>query len=707
MFMNAAGLQVAKGVAFVLILTLCYGLILRRCNKNSRQGQILLGILFGTVCSLSIIFPFHTPHGIAFDAQSIILGLATLLGGPIAALISAGLSAIDPLITNNSVLYTSFLSTVPILLGLLFRYLTDRHLIRLHVGSLLLFCLLVQGATLSAYGLLAEPHTHAEIRSLAQVSVATMVPAGALLGLMLRDIESLLQFEADLISSGERYRALYNDAPVMMYSLDASGVIVDVNDFWLHTLGYDRKAVIGHKASEFIAQESMNASFHDYDEKFISKEEIRDASYRFLTSDGRFVDVLLDATIDRDNTGALRGTRAVMSNISEKREREEALKNAQKMEAVGQLAGGLAHDFNNLLTVIIGNAELIETATKTNAKVGPRLARLRSAAQRGQSLVKRLLAFSRRQSLANAPTDINDLIRNLSDMIRATLGESISLKVQLDAALRPAMVDANQLEHALINILLNARDAMPEGGELTIITDNAAVTDEDAYRLSDLKAGSYVRLRIRDTGQGMPAEVIGHAFDPFFTTKEPGQGTGLGLSMVYGFIRQSGGHVALSSVPGHGTDVTIFLPEAAPGKEILPKSEMNRESPLPSGGNESILLVEDDEAVREVPVSILQSAGYRVTAVSNGPEALKALSLRAHFDLLFTDIVLPHGMNGGKVAEELRVRDPEMRVLYTTGYAKDEQTLPVPGKILYKPYEPAALLRTVREVLERPTPSSL
>jgi len=391
-------------------------------------------------------------------------------------------------------------------------------------------------------------------------------------------------------------------------------------------------------------------------------------------------------------------------------EAEARLHQAQKMEAVGQLTGGVAHDFNNLLTVIMGGLETIGRQLEAMpADVRPaRMERARDmamqGAQRAATLTKRLLAFSRRQPLEPKPVDIRRLISGLTELLERTLGEQIRLETVLAAGTWPAMVDVSQLENAILNLAVNARDAMPEGGKLTIETSNTSLDPSYVQQFSEpIPPGQYVMIAVSDTGSGMDAETVDRVFEPFFTTKEAGKGTGLGLSQVYGFLRQSGGHVRIYSEVGVGTSVKIYLPRLA-GMAVQDTAPAVRPDLRLLRGTETVLFVEDHEDLRGYGAGILRELGYEVLTAGDGGQALDLLSSAPKVELLFTDVVLAGGMNGRQLAEQaLRLR-PDLKVLFTTGYTRNaivhNGTLDPGVNLLPKPFSFEELALKVRTVLD-------
>jgi len=375
------------------------------------------------------------------------------------------------------------------------------------------------------------------------------------------------------------------------------------------------------------------------------------------------------------------------------------LRQSQKMEAIGQLTGGVAHDFNNLLTVILGSAELLVERLGKDPESRSLAEMTANAAERGAELTNRLLAFARRQPLDPRPTDINRQIADMDRLLRRTLGEHVEIEVVQAGGLWKAMIDAGQLENAILNLCINARDAMPDGGRLTVETANVRLDAAYAASQSEVEPGQYVMVAVSDTGIGMDAATLERAFEPFFTTKDVGKGSGLGLSMVYGFAKQSGGHVRIYSEAGQGTTVKLYLPRAETDQAPVAAAA----EPAIEKGKERILLVEDDDLVRGHVARQLDTLGYEVVAVANGPDAIEALRQRADIDLLFTDIVMPGGMNGREVAERAKALRPGLPVLFTSGYTENaivhQGRLDRGVHLLQKPYRRQELAAKVRQAL--------
>jgi PAS domain S-box-containing protein len=393
------------------------------------------------------------------------------------------------------------------------------------------------------------------------------------------------------------------------------------------------------------------------------------------------------------------------------RQAEDALRQSQKMEAVGQLTGGLAHDFNNMLAGVAGHLELMKLRLRMG-QTGDLPTRIDAAlgvTQRAAALTHRLLAFSRRQALDPKPTSVNALVESMTDLVKRSAGPAITLRTQLQPALWTTLCDPNQLESALLNLANNARDAMPEGGAIVIETENAVIAPLQAGRYGDLKPGEYVLVTVRDSGAGMPPDVLARAFDPFFTTKPMGQGTGLGLSMVYGFARQSGGQVRIDSIPGQGTEVRLLLPRLAAAMPA--PQDVDGDAPLPAASRKGLVLVVDDEAdIRNVMAEVLRLQGYTVMEAADAPQALRQLQERGQErgrggrpDMLVTDVGLPNGMNGRQLADQVRMLWPQIPVLLVTGYAEStvmrNETLPAQMELLTKPFAMTALAAKVGAML--------
>jgi signal transduction histidine kinase/ActR/RegA family two-component response regulator len=407
-------------------------------------------------------------------------------------------------------------------------------------------------------------------------------------------------------------------------------------------------------------------------------------------------------------------TEALEEETRARKEAQAMLVQTQKMESIGLLAGGIAHDFNNLMTVVIGN---LDSAERRLARAGPAdataigrpIAAAMQGARRAASLTQRLLAFSRQQVLAPEQVDLNKLVASLSDMLTRTVGEAIAVETVLASGLWPAFADISQLENAIVNLVVNARDAMPQGGRITLETANVSLDEAYCAQFGDVEPGQYVLLSVTDTGTGISPENLGKVFEPFFTTKGAATRTGLGLSMIYGFVKQSKGHIRLYSEVGHGTTAKIYLPRKAGAARVESVPAPHRKESAPTASarpGEVVLLVEDDEDVRDSTVALLGELGYSVLAARNGDEALVRLQGSERIDILFTDVVLPQGMNGRALALEASALRPGLPVLFTTGYARNaiirNGGLDPGVHFLAKPYTQQEIAQKLRAALDGP-----
>ena len=626
-----------------------------------------------------------------------------------------------------------------------------------------------------------------------------------------------------------RYRDLYNNTPVMLHSIDSSGRLISVSDFWLDKLGYSRDEVIGRKSTDFLTEESKRFAVEVVLPSFMRTGQCKEVEYQFVRKTGDVVDVLMSAIAEHAPDGSIERSLAVMTDVTrrkkaeralvqserrfrgafetaihgialvapdgkwlavnealcklvgysedellnidfqsithpedldtslenvrralagetdsfqlekrylhksghvlwvllslslvraqdgspihfvsqivdltERRRTEEQLRQSQKLEAVGHLTGGLAHDFNNLLAAVMGNLQLVERALVDDEKSKRRLRAALDATKRGADLTRRLLAFSRRQALEPKTIDANELVLAMDELLARTLGEAVELETRRSDEISLCQADPSQLESALLNLAINARDAMGDGGKLTIETANVTLDDGYAAQHNDVTPGDYVLVAVSDTGTGIAKDQLDKVLQPFFTTKMAGKGTGLGLSMVYGFVKQTGGHMKIYSEEGYGTTVKMYLPKD-PESAATPIG-FRVDKPELIGGRETILVVEDDPAVRQTAVDLLADLGYRVLAAENAPAALRLLRVDSGIDLLFSDIVMPGGMTGVDLAAHMRIMRPELKILHTTGYAEvaagRNGSARLSGDLISKPYCREDLARKVREVLD-------
>jgi PAS domain S-box-containing protein len=502
-----------------------------------------------------------------------------------------------------------------------------------------------------------------------------------------------------LRESEQRFRQLFHDNPNPMWVYDRQTLrILDVNEAAVAMYGYSRAEFQQLRLFDLRPPEDVPQLMAKLG---TLKPGYSDTgAWRHVTKDRRIIEVETGTFMSKSPDGGLTCL-VVIHDISARKRAERALLQAQKMEAVGQLTGGMAHDFNNLLSVIIGNLDML--SERDSDPEGARLMEgALSAALKGAELSQRLLAFARQQPLEPKALALNTLLPGIADLLSRSLGERIALQLLPAPDVWPAMADASQVENAVLNLAINARDAMPNGGRLVIEAANVQLDEVYAAANPDAHPGDYVMLCVSDTGTGMPPEVVERAFDPFFTTKPTGKGSGLGLSMVYGFARQSGGHLKIYSEVGHGTSVKLYLPRAR--ENTHPAANLAAINGTEAGPvlGETILVAEDQIDVRRTSVAQLESLGYRVLQAEDAQGALEILE-REPVDLLFTDVVMPGPLTGVALIEEARRRQPALKVLLTTGYteaALADAELPAEVGVLSKPYRRQELASRIRQSLD-------
>ena len=527
----------------------------------------------------------------------------------------------------------------------------------------------------------------------------------------LEDVTARREAEDALRDSETQYRSLFDGVPVGLFRSTPAGRIVDANPALLEILGYpDRDTFLAVSALELWCRVGAREQW----QALMAQEGVaRGVEAQMRRYDGRVIDVRLNTRATRDSNDDLLWYEGSVEEITEqkraareKAELEGQLRQAQKLEAIGQLAGGVAHDFNNILTAILGNVDVACSALEHHgpvpAPVTTALEHIEHSAQRAANLTRQLLAFSRRHPCQPQIVDVNRVTTGLEPMLRRLLAENIALTITTDPALKAVCIDPGQLEQVILNLAVNARDAMPDGGRLTLETTNEHLSPEDVSATPEVRPGPYVMLRVSDTGCGMDAATMERIFDPFFTTKPVGHGTGLGLATVYGILKQAGGHIQVASEPGRGTTFRVYLlasSERAPD----PHAGITDEQALT--GTETILVCEDDDGVRELAVSSLKEAGYRVLPAAAGAEAQRVVAQRCGpIDLLLTDVILPD-TNGRELSRLLTARAPNLRTLYVSGYTANvlahHGVLQPDVQLLEKPFTRTGLLSRIREVLNK------
>jgi len=526
-------------------------------------------------------------------------------------------------------------------------------------------------------------------------------PPGAMVTYV--DITERKHLEDGWRESDRRFRDLLQSADLLAVQINREGKLVFCNDHFLELTGWTAEEAIGIDwFDHFIPEEEREARRRRWVEHVTQGHGLRRKEYDILTRTGERRLVRWNRTWLLDARGQLEGAASIGEDVTQLRALQRQLAQSQKLESVGRLAGGVAHDFNNLLTAVVGYASLALSEAADQPELREDVMEILAAADRGSQLTHRLLAFARQAPGEPKPVDVNRLVLDLQKLLRRLISEDISIVISVEAEPAVIAADASQLEQVLVNLVVNARDAMPDGGNLAIQVANVSLDEKYAANHLDLQPGEYVSLTVSDTGVGMDATVKERLFEPFFTTKEPDRGTGLGLAVVYGIVHQYGGSVWVYSEPGQGTTFNIYFPRAVGVEEAVSGREPLTAAIL--GGDEKVLLVEDEASVRDITSRILESQGYTVIQAASGPEAISAVERSGgHFDLLLTDVVMPR-MSGPDLAAVLRADRPDLAVLYISGFAEQavarHGVLATGMEFLAKPYTSGELLSRVRSALD-------
>ena len=646
------------------------------------------------------------PSSLALGTSGLFMGLGIVAmhyTGMAAMSIGADLS-FDTLWVAISVLIAIVASTLALWLALRHSGLLQKLVAAIAMGLAIsgMHYAAMNAAIFTPHSAVGAAHRHA---SLGQTNLALAVAATTFLILFLaliaamfdRRFAMLAEREAvALKESEERFRNLYCKTPLPLHSLDANGIIEQVSDAWLKLLNYGRGEVVGRPLINFMAEESARRRIQVDWPKLLDIGELRDVEYRFVTKEGDFLDVLVSAEVERDKERRAVRVLGGVVDITARKRAEDALRQAQKIESVGQLTGGVAHDFNNLLAVVLGNLELLRKRLPHDPKLTHLVDSAMEGAKRGAALTERMLTFARRQDLKPAPVNVADLVHGMTDLLRRSLGPMVRVETRFPLGLPRAHVDANQLELAILNLGVNARDAMPDGGTVTIGAREEAV----GPKTKGLEPGRYVCLAVTDTGEGMDDTTLARALEPFFTTKGVGKGTGLGLSTVHGLAEQSGGRLVLRSCKGEGTTAEVWLPVANSDENSDTRLDV---VPIPARAEPSlrsltVLVVDDDALVLMNTAAMLEDLGHIVLEAASGSDALGLLKRSNAVDLVITDQAMP-GMSGVQLAAAIRAEWPRTPVLVATGYAELPPGIGVDLPKLTKPFLQDALARAIADVM--------
>jgi len=521
-------------------------------------------------------------------------------------------------------------------------------------------------------------------------------------GVML-DVSDLLQAGEVLHKSEEKFRTLFERTAVGIALIDTGGRLTECNPALQEMLGYRKEELLTRVFSEFIHMEDQTVDSDLYKKLLSGKQDHYQIEKRYIRKDGGVVWGRVNVSLVRDEGGNPQYTIHMIENINEWKKLETQFLQSQKMETVGRLAGGIAHDLNNLLTILMGYSQLSLLGLKEDHPLKGNLQEIKSATERAAQLTNQLLAFSRRQVLNMMVLDLNTVVRGMEKMLRRIIGEDIELITHLAEGLGRVKTDPSQIEQVLLNLVVNAKEAMPNGGKLILETNPVELDENYARTHINVIPGRYVLISVSDTGCGMSPEVKERIFDPFFTTKGKDKGTGLGLSTVYGIVKQSGGNIWVYSEPGKGTTFKIYLPQVEEEADALPEKDEGGDLPR---GSEIVLLVEDDPSVRGLAARVLGEQGYTVLEAADGEEAMhiahKPIIKEIH--LLLTDVVMPH-MGGKELVERFKALYPSVKILFISGYTDTAVTLQAllasDFPFLQKPFSPIALAKKVREVLDR------
>ena len=718
-------IELAKSVAFLLSLCLVQGFILRYWRNGEAIGQAMSGIAFGGICVIGMSTPIEVAPGVIFDARSVILSASGLFGGPLVGGIAAIMAGAYRVWLGGDGAPVGVAVVIScVALGLLYRYLYSRGWVDIGIFQLLGFGLLVHLVEIYLFTYLPVEVVAQVMQNVALPLVLIFTPATAMLGLLLMSVEHQIRTEQSLSESKTELEEALNNLQLAKDSGQIGTWIVelatgevkwDANNIILHGLPEDRMSGTFSDWAKTVHPDDLERVSEEYQAALEGIAEF-DTEYRVIPAVGEMRHLKANAMVVRNYAGKAIRVVGMNYDLTKLRRNEAELlqtqkiaSQAQKMEGIGQLTGGIAHDFNNLLTVIVGNLELLQDVEKLGTNPADRdrqvlISSATAAANRGGELTKKMLAFARQSSLEPVELNINSVVQETKGWLSRTIPSNIEIGTKLQSGCWLASLDIVSLQSAIVNVVLNARDAMPEGGKLTIETSNVSVEKSHADETEEIvPPGRYVMLAVTDTGEGIPPSDLDRVFDPFFTTKEVGFGTGLGLSMVQGFVKQSEGFVRIHSEVGTGTSVKLYFPAASVDTNA-PTSPAFKAATKSEGTSEARLLLVDDQAeILDVLQRSLSSKGYTVEIALSGQQALEQYRTTGPYDLLITDLVMPGKLSGPELAKTLRELNSSLPVIYMSGYASvavlNGDCLHEKDIRLMKPVSRAELLRAVEQSL--------
>jgi len=683
-------IELIKSVALLLALSILYGLVLRLCSKDGLWKGVILGGLFGAIAVVVMMTPIQLQADLIFDPRSVVISLGGFFGGPIVAVVSAIIAGSYRFWIGGSGVFTGTLVIVVCaLMGVGYRYIVQHRSIETQTWHFGVFGIVVHVAVILCMFTLPAEVSWSVVSKITIPFLLIFPPATLLLGYFLLDIEQRLQIETTLENSESRMRTLIETLPDQVWLKDPDGVFLACNQKFERLYGHKEAEIIGKTDYDFV-DKALADFFRERDCAAVAaKVPIMNEEKVTYADDGHMEVLETIKTPIFGQNGELVGVLGVGRDITGRKKMQQTLSRSQKMDAIGQMAGGIAHDFNNILGIVIGNVNLLKRRVKDDDQAVKRIETIKKSAQRAADLTKQLLSFSRQESAQISTADISQVIEGMDNLVARSVTPEVEVVHKLTKGLWLAELDLGDFEDALLNLILNARDAMPNSGILTIETKNRTLDSTDIKSQVEFKSGDYIELSIGDAGSGISKENLEHIYEPFFSTKPQGKGTGLGLSMVFGFIQRSGGHIIVNSELGVGTTFFLYLPRSNK-QEDQAETHFLKPDVLPRG-HETILVVDDEDELLLLAKESLQDLGYQVVTAGNGQHALEQLVNEPSIAILFSDVVMPGGMTGYELAEQAVALRPDLKVLLTSGYtgkslAKNHETL-LDAQVLSKPYD--------------------